>query len=41
MSVVIIAVIVWPQLALWLPARLGYETGLVIFHFLTARRLFP
>jgi C4-dicarboxylate transporter DctM subunit len=24
MSVVIIAVIVWPQLALWLPARLGY-----------------
>ncbi len=24
MSLVIIAVIVWPQLALWLPARLGY-----------------
>ena len=24
MSVVIIAVIVWPQLALWLPSRLGY-----------------
>ncbi|NTV86753.1 MAG: TRAP transporter large permease, partial [Burkholderiaceae bacterium] len=24
MSVVILAVIVWPQLALWLPARLGY-----------------
>jgi TRAP-type C4-dicarboxylate transport system permease large subunit len=24
MSVVILAVIVWPQLALWLPTRLGY-----------------